>query len=52
MQSEKVLIIDFFGDYKKRMADTGKAIWGFAELGLNEVQSSALLAEELERRKG
>ena len=49
MQPEKLTILEFLEVYGKRMAEIARAIWGFAELGLEEVRSSALLAEELER---
>lgn len=46
---EKRMVIDFVEDYSNRMCEISQAIWGFAELGLEEVQSAALLAEELEK---
>jgi aminobenzoyl-glutamate utilization protein B len=50
VQSEKAWMIEFLNGYQKRMAEIAGAIWGFAELGLEEVRSSALLAEELQRQ--
>ena len=50
MQPEKALMIDFLEGYQKQMIEMAKGIWGFAELGMEEVLSSALLAEELERQ--
>jgi aminobenzoyl-glutamate utilization protein B len=50
VQPEKNMILDFLHGYERRMAEIAQSIWGFAELGLEEVQSSALLAEELERQ--
>ena len=47
--SEKKVILDFLEGYEKRMVEISRAIWEFAELGLHEFRSSALLAEELER---
>jgi aminobenzoyl-glutamate utilization protein B len=48
MRPEKKFVIDFIEDYKKRMMDIAKAIWEYAELGLEEFQSSAMLVKELE----
>lgn len=42
------MVIDFIEDYKKRMVEIAQAIWDFAELGLEEIQSSTLLVKELE----
>jgi len=50
VQPNKDMIIDVLEGYQKRMAEIAGAVWGFAELGLEEVRSSALLAEELERQ--
>ena len=50
MQPEKALMIDFLEGYQKQMIEMAKGIWGFAELGMEEVLSSALLAEELEKQ--
>ncbi|MGE5254496.1 MAG: amidohydrolase [Planctomycetaceae bacterium] len=50
MDSQKNMIIDLLEGYKNRMVEIAGAVWGFAELGLEEVRSSALLAEELERQ--
>jgi aminobenzoyl-glutamate utilization protein B len=46
---EKRAILDFISGYKGRMVEMNQAIREFAELGLEEFRSSALLAEELER---
>src|SRR5512136_1783646 len=43
-------MIEFLDGYQKQMIEMAKGIWGFAELGMEEVLSSALLAEELERQ--
>ncbi len=48
MQADKNTILDFLAGYQKRMAEIARAIWEFAELGLEENQSSAMLAKELE----
>lgn len=48
MKAEKLMILDFLESYQKRMAEIAKAIWEYAELGLEEVRSSAMLAKELE----
>ena len=50
MQPEKAMMVEFLDGYQERMVEIAKGIWGFAELGMEEVLSSALLAEELEKR--
>jgi aminobenzoyl-glutamate utilization protein B len=50
VQPEKALMTEFLDGYQERMIEIAKGIWGFAELGMEEVLSSALLAEELERQ--
>ena len=49
LSAEKKTILDFIEGYEKRMVEISQTIWGFAELGLEEFRSSALLAEELEK---
>ena len=41
------MILDFISGYEGRMVEMSRAIWEFAELGLEEFRSSALLVEEL-----
>jgi aminobenzoyl-glutamate utilization protein B len=48
VKAEKLMILDFLESYQKRMAEIAKAIWEYAELGLEEIRSSAMLAKELE----
>ncbi|HUL29368.1 MAG TPA: amidohydrolase [Thermodesulfobacteriota bacterium] len=49
LTNEKKRALDFIEAYKKRMVEISQKIWTFAELGLEEYRSSALLMEELER---
>ena len=44
---EKKAVVDFLEDYRTRMIEISEAIWGFAEIGLEEKRSSALLKDML-----
>jgi aminobenzoyl-glutamate utilization protein B len=49
MTSEKACAFTWIDENRPRLITISDRIWEFAELGLVEVQSSAILAEELER---
>jgi aminobenzoyl-glutamate utilization protein B len=49
MATNKELAFDWIENNRKLAIEIGDRVWGFAELGLIESRSSALLAEELER---
>lgn len=49
MSSEKGYVFDWIEKNKSRIIEISDKIWEFAELGLIEFKSSALLADELEK---
>lgn len=51
VRAEKKFVLDWLGqpEVGQRFGDISEAIWRFAELGLQEFKSSALLAETLEK---
>ena len=48
---EQKAVLGFLDDYRNRMIEASRAIWGFAEIGLEEKRSSALLADMLKTEK-
>jgi len=51
MSIDKEYAYDWIENNKKRIIEISNKVWKFAELGLIEFQSSALLADELEKHR-
>lgn len=49
MRAEETFVIEFIEGYKARMVEMAQTIWEFAEIGMEETQSSALLVSELKK---
>jgi aminobenzoyl-glutamate utilization protein B len=49
MSADKTCAFDWIENNKKSIIETSDKVWAFAELGLIESKSSALLADELEK---
>jgi len=45
----KKSVLDWITDHERRLIEINDTVWGYTELGLEEVKSSKLLADELEK---